>query len=209
MEIIYKRNYLLVNPYINGSITRVYSGASPLDAAYLAFQTVSSTFSNSVPRFYFTMRDINTGYFNHFRVDEIRSSEQLGNRIDYTITYLQDYEIPMQLRQGFLQKIVSLNSKYMNSTPRIRNPGTESWLTSANNTSSTMTDTDTTDTDSYMWFVQNPIKPISYYWYTPVIYYQNIHDMKTFHTPSFVNNMAPYVEIDLELISNYFPTTNA
>jgi hypothetical protein len=173
---------------------------SPLDAAYLAFQNLSSYFSNSVPQFYFTLRDVNTGDLCHFRVNEIRSPQQLGNRIDYTITYLTDYQIPMQIKSAFLQKVALLNSRYMNLN---------SSTSTSSNTSSSVDDTtsvsSTTESDSYLYFVKNPSKPISHFWYNPLIYYQNLSDLKTFHTPSFISNMAPYVEIDLELIKNYLP----
>src|SRR3990172_8221718 len=89
-------NYKLINPYIEGTMITSFSGASHLDAACCAWNALSKYITNNVPKFAFTLENINDGRLYHFLVKESLS----GNRsADFKIS-----EINLKLKQDAISQ---------------------------------------------------------------------------------------------------------
>jgi hypothetical protein len=73
--------YKLVNPYIKGEFNTKMEASNSLDAAKTFYKNLSEHFSNSVPKFYFTIQKGGNKFY-HFQVQEKR----IGDEVNYSIT---------------------------------------------------------------------------------------------------------------------------
>lgn len=98
------KNYLLVNPYIEGNMNKIFQAENSLVAADKAYQQISGYFNNSVKKFHFTLlklksdsfdektfnlkeyttqnkKYLNAKYFSNFEASEHLSGEEVKYRI--------------------------------------------------------------------------------------------------------------------------------
>lgn len=58
------KSYILVNPYIEGQMSKIFQAENSLVAADKAYQQLSGYFNNSVKKFHFTLLKLKTDSFN-------------------------------------------------------------------------------------------------------------------------------------------------
>ena len=63
-------SYKLINPVIEGKLKTTFTAKNDLDAANKAWTNISKYISNNVPKFAFTLENINDGSLSHFMVKE-------------------------------------------------------------------------------------------------------------------------------------------
>jgi hypothetical protein len=115
------KNYILVNPYIEGNMKKIFQAENSLVAADKAYQQISGYFNNSIKKFHFTLlklksdsfdensfnlhdyaksnqKYLNAKYFSNFEASEHLSGEE----VKYTISSLSD-----KINQNAVKHLVS------------------------------------------------------------------------------------------------------
>lgn len=178
------RNYQLVNPYIEGSLTTVFSGNSALEAGHNAFKAFSKYVTNSLPVFYYTIQNLRTQDLYHFKVTEKRQDKL---KVNYEIEEVK-LDIPTDTRKEFLN-VVREKQTTAKGGAKKNDDDDESSTTTSTATSSS--------SDGYLYRIRSP-QPIYYWWYTPQIYLPTVKLTKVF-IPTFSVPISPYVEVTLTL----------
>lgn len=183
-------NYRLINPYIEGTLSNTYSGNTPLAAADNLWNSIVKYITNPVPKFPFTMENVQDGTLHHFIVKETLSK---NNTTNYKIN-------PLDIK--------------------LKKSETENFKSKANKMKGGMTifieeedddDSDDYDLDDEEDEVLDAIfkkakskkekhllqQPITYWWYDPLIY-----QVDSIFIPTFVNPLTPYIEV---ATINYYP----
>lgn len=174
-------NYKLINPYIEGTMVTSFSGASHLDAACSAWNSLSKYITNNVPKFAFTLENINDGQLYHFLVKESLS----GNRAaDYKIS-----EINLKLKADAISQFKNRLSMRGGKKHRKHDDDDESSSSSSS----------TSDVFSAIKLskLYTKSQPIVYWWYDPLIY-----EVESIYIPTFVAPIVPYIEV---ATINYYP----
>ena len=112
------KKYELVNPYILGSFERKFTAENSLQAAHLAYQSLSQHFVGHIPTFKFTLQRVKAGYqvgggvmndYIHFEVFETTKKKSKG--IEYAIKLLKtDVKI-----DNFQQKLLNFVKRKKNN----------------------------------------------------------------------------------------------
>jgi hypothetical protein len=82
------RNYVLVNPYIEGTFKSKVKANNSKEAASILYKNLSEHFNNAVPNFFFTIHKggSGNGKHYHFKVEEERNDNEVNfNIVPYTI----------------------------------------------------------------------------------------------------------------------------
>jgi len=178
-------NYKLINPYIEGTMITSFSGASRLDAASGAWNALSKYITNNVPKFAFTLENINDGQLYHFLVKESLS----GNKVaDYKIS-----EINLKLKPDVVAQFK--NRLSMKGGKKHRKRGADDDDDDDDDSSSSST----SDIFSAIKLSKaySKTQPIVYWWYDPLIY-----DVSSIYIPTFTTSIVPYIEV---ATINYYP----
>jgi len=95
------KTYELVNPFILGTFDRKFTADNSLQAAHLAYQSLSQYFTGHIPRFKFTLQRVKSNYFLgggkeddylHFETYETKSKDKNNKNkvgIEYVIKPLK------------------------------------------------------------------------------------------------------------------------
>lgn len=75
-------HYLLINPYIEGGVPKLYKASSPENAAKDAWLNISKYFAGKLPNFHITLSRPTNGALHHFSVKESKN----GKNIDFSIS---------------------------------------------------------------------------------------------------------------------------
>lgn len=75
-------HYMLINPYIEGDVNKLFSATTPISAAKEAWQTISTYFAGKLDKFHITLERVANNSYHHFRVKEKKKKNGI---IDYTI----------------------------------------------------------------------------------------------------------------------------
>jgi hypothetical protein len=100
-------NYQLVNPHIEGSFKKLFSGGTPFDAAQNAWNNISKYITNNVPRFAFTLERTNDNKLFHFVVKE----DITQGVVEYSLERL-DLKIPKRAVTAFRTKLKTVKKQY-------------------------------------------------------------------------------------------------
>ena len=178
------KQYKFINPYIDGQFKNVFDGSNQLDAAHNAWRSLSTHFTNNVPKFAFTLEGMNDGKLSHFLVEE----NVENNKVNFSISELnmgnkKKEEDALKKKVREVQQDKSMTGGRSRHRRRHRDREEED-----------DDDTTTTSTSDYYKFNKN-MPPISYWWYNPYMY-QNY--LKNLYMPTFTAPLTPYVEIMLE-----------
>ena len=226
------KSYILVNPYIEGNMTKIFNAENSLVAADKAYQQLSGYFNNSVKKFHFTLlklksdsfneesfnlkeyaksnqKYLNTKYFSNFE-----ASEQLSNdKVKYMISSLSG-----EINQNAVDNLVSninkiqkklkkskkskKKSKKSSSRSSSESPSVSSKSSQDGGKRSKYDDDDDDDDDDSPDNFVKVINPISYYYYYPYFY------------DTYVYNPDPYFYVptfvsplSFPLVIDFKPTT--
>jgi hypothetical protein len=163
--------YKLINPHIEGTIPKLYSGETSLDAADSAWSNLSSYFTNCVPRFGFTMERVKDGKLCNFVAKE---SVKDGN-VSYTITE-SNTKVSAAQKKKFNKKL----SEFQGKVQSAQNGGVKNWL-----------DDDEELVELFLFTDHMLVNaPITHYWYYPH-FYQFEYDY--YFVPTWTPHVTPYM----------------
>lgn len=173
-------SFRLINPYIEGSFKKIFTGNSAHDAATEAWNNLSKNFTNNVPKFAFTLEKLNGGTLHHYIV-----KEKIGNNkmVNYKLTEMDIKNKSEQIKN------------FKNNLKTIQNGGKKRREEEDDDeSSSTSSDEDSESSEIFQKIrLQKFLKrdsPIVYWWYDPMLY-----NMDYFYMPTFVSTLSPYVAI--------------
>lgn len=182
----------LVNPIIAGNITTKFEVDNPMDAAKKFWDTMTTENNlivNEVFKFIFTLKDSN-GKFHHFSVVE---KEKTKGNVEYELKNITE-EVEKKANENEMdqfKKEVSRVQKQIEGTNK--KGGKKGGKKSSSSSSSSSSDDDDDDDDEFD-FAKIRRKmysaPISYWWYSPMIY-----KVRRIYTPVFSRQIAPYVQL--------------
>jgi hypothetical protein len=177
------KSYILVNPHIEGSMGVEFKCNSAIEAANLAYNTISKYFSNNVPNFSFTLQKGGAKFF-HFDVKEkINKKDKIKFEIKENLT--------INNIDGLL-KFIDNNESELEGGSKDKKHG-KKYKFDDDEDSSSSSDSDS-DEDYY--YYHKPITrnmPITYWSYYPYVY-----NLKKVYVPTFVPTVTPYVYIAYE-----------
>jgi hypothetical protein len=182
--------FQLINPYLKGDIDRTFSGKSQHDAAQNAWDSLSSHFTNNVPKFAFTLESVGDHSLHHFVVRE----RTRDNTVNYT---LEELSSPNQsILRKFTKKISQLKkNKTFSDSDSLAGGKRKKTKKSKRDDSSSSNDSDDELYNRMKTMVNNPYSsPILYWWYSPLVY-----NLDYVYIPTFTSPLSPYVEIDIRL----------
>jgi hypothetical protein len=178
-------SYKLINPYIEGSLKTTVSGKTQLEAAKSAWNKLSKNFTNNIPKFAFTLKNVSDGKLCHFLVKEKTSNDT----VNYTITEL-DISSSDKGVKDLKNKIKNLKQSGGKAKRRRKRSKHD------DDDDDSSSDSDTDDLYNKIKYnnLLNKMYPITYWWYDPIAYARYID---TFYAPNFVAPLSPYVEIQV------------
>lgn len=171
------KSYILVNPHIEGTMDTKFKANSVQDAANMAYETLSSYFSNNLPKFSFTLQKggKDNDKFYHFDVNEkINKAE----KVKYTITLNE------KANETILKKFIEENNE--KQTGGKHRKYKKSYKYDDDSDSSE-------DSDDDYYYYYKPIvrpQPINYWSYSPYVY-----GYKKMYVPTFIPTVTPYINI--------------
>lgn len=173
-------SYELVNPYIEGSFKKIFSGKTSLEASRKCYGELSQYIRNSMPKFNFTLRRVSDGKYVHFKVKETMNKN--GNEASYTLSQAR-IKPSADALSNFETKLEKLKHNSKSGGRRRRDyddDDSELW--------------DSDDSDMYRrnYYPYRTDQPILYYWYDPIIY-----SIPTYYAPHFVLPLTPLVEVNV------------
>lgn len=182
--------YKLVNPYIKGEFETKVDAQNSIDAAKVFYKNLSEHFSNSVPKYYFTIQKGGSGKgkFYHFEVSEKRNDDE----VNYSI---QPYNI-----KGEDKAVEQFVENFGKFKSRFNGGGKKSSKKSKKGSKRRSRRSESSDSsDSYDYYreaktyVPLASQPLYYMYYDPLVYRVN-----SVYVPTYYNN--PY---SFELASYY------
>jgi hypothetical protein len=178
----------LVNPIIAGNITTKFDVSEPMDAANKFWETMTTENNlivNEVFKFIFTLRDSNDKYY-HFSVIEKEKSK--GN-VEYKLEDITK-EVEEKANTNDMNQFKKEVSRVKEQIEGTNKKGGKKKSSSSSSSSSSDDDDDDDDFDFAKVRRRMYNTPISYWWYSPMIY-----KVRRIFTPVFVKPIAPYVQL--------------
>jgi len=178
-------NYKLINPYIEGTLVTTFTAPSQLDAACSAWETLSKYITNTVPKFAFTLKNVNDGSLSHFIVKE---SLRGGKSADYKIKQL-DLKLSKDIVKQFEKRLSMKGGKKHKKDKKDGDDEDDS------SSSSSSSSEEFSAIKLHKMYTK--AQPITYWWYDPIVY-----EIESVYIPTFVAPLLPYIEV---VTFNYYP----
>ena len=187
------KSYTLVNPHIEGSIGVEFKCKSAIEAANLAYNTISKYFSNNVPNFSFTLQKGGAKFF-HFNV-----KEKINNKKD-KIKFVIEENSTITNIDGLL-KFIKVNDEELEGGNKEDKHSKHSKKykfdddddSSSSSSSSSSLNSSDSDDDYYYYKPITRNMPITYW-----SYYPHVYNLKKVYVPTFVPTVTPYIYIAYE-----------
>lgn len=179
-----KNAYLLVNPYIEGSVPIFTRARNSFSAGKKLYNNISNYFTNQVDDFYMTIQNLQTKDLTHFKIGEKRNDNDV---VDFNLAKLDENFNP------------ELEKKLMNNIEKIskQSGGKHHRHNYKNNDSSSSSSSEDSD---FFKFVPQPITRFTYF-YLP--YYKLVGlspiDAARIFLPTFSFPINPSIEIRFDL----------
>jgi len=182
-------HYLLVNPYIEGNVHKMFRASSPNGAAKEAWMEISKYITGAMPTFHISLQRASNDTLYHFKIEEGKDS---NDRVSFTV----EQYMPNIANEG-LQKFKK-NLEDAKKTGREKLEGKQSGGKRKDDSSSS------SSSEEYYKPKKNKLlaeQPIVYWWYDPIIY-----GIDKFWVPTFISPLFPAVEVVMSLYpSIYIP----
>jgi hypothetical protein len=199
----------LINPILAGNIKTTFEASKPEKAAQAFWETLTSDkrlIVNELHRFMFTLRGGNNE-LHHFQV---RENEESRGNVKYEIDNVTK-DVEMKTKQEemneFLREVDKVKSQLKGEPKNVtggadsdsdndkdkKNKKSKRYKDMEEDSSSS--DSDSDDEFDYARLRKRSYNtPISYWWYSPLIY-----RVRKIFTPVFVQPVAPYVQLWLPM----------
>jgi hypothetical protein len=188
----------LINPILAGNINTTFEENTPLKAAenfWNMFTKEKQLVVNELHHFMFTLRDEN-GKMSHFSVHEKKNN----NEVEYSLE-----DVTKSVEQGadknmmgqFIQEVDKVKAQISGQSGGKKQTGAKRDRTKdlKKDDSSSSSDSDSDDEFDFDRLRRRMYTtPISYWWYSPLIY-----RVRRIYTPVFVKPLAPYVQLWLPM----------
>jgi len=196
--------YTLVNPIIRGNFQIKYSDDNAETAASKLWENLSSHIMGNVPRFAFTMANLNDGSLHNFVVSE-KIKKNGGKGLSYTIKKI-DNKLNSQQQKDFLNKYDSMTNKINNigqsggkdeEDEEKKDKKKKRRFDDDDSDSSDDEDMGVIDLYGNLGYFRTKYlnQPIAYWWYTPLLY--QLEGYTSVYLPTFRVPIVPYIEINL------------
>ena len=209
-----RKYYILVNPYIEGSINKVFKANNSLEAAKQAYTTFSEYFNNTVKNFKFTLlklktddidKNIKTLNFKNY-ASNLNDKRYNDNNFSHFIVHekLNENDVSFSIEKYENKNINNLNN-FIKNINKIQKKYTPLKSKNSKNLKKQLggkkdvfdfDDDDDDDDDYYVKkekYYYDPFYPINYWYYNPIIYTINPIDSYVYF-PTFISPLSfPYV----------------
>lgn len=183
----------LVNPIIAGNITTKFDVSDPMDAAKKFWDTMTTENNlivNEVFKFIFTLRDSNDKYHHFSVIEEEKSKDNVQYKLEDITKEVEEKANKNEMEQ--FKKEVSrvqgqIDGKNKKGGKKRNKRGGKKYSSSS---SSSSDDDDDDEFDFAKLRSRMYNTPISYWWYSPMIY-----KVRRIYTPVFIKPIAPYVQL--------------
>ena len=179
--------YRVVNPYIEGSLEKVYRASNSFKAGKKAYKEISKYFTNSVSSFNMALQNVETKELSHFQITEKRNDD---NEVDFDMVQLEAGALPEAVSKKLVESVARMEKQAGGRKHRHHDSDSDS------------SDSSDSDSESDYYRRKSTLLPITnfVYYYLPYVKYQNIspNDYKLF-MPTFTWPISPSVEIRLDL----------
>lgn len=183
-----KNAYLLINPYIEGSLDTVVRARNSFSAGKKIYNTISNYFTNQVDNFYMTIQNLETKELTHFKIGEKRGENGI---VDFNLVKLDEKFSP------------ELEKKLINSIEKLgKQSGGKHHHKKEDDTSSSSSSSSSSDEKNYYRF---PVQPISRFVYFYLPYYKlnivglSAIDISRIFLPMFSLPINPSLELRFDL----------
>jgi hypothetical protein len=179
----------LVNPILAGNIKTTFDEKNPENAAKAFWETLTSDnklIVNELHRFMFSFKG-GKNELHHFEVKE----HKLGNNVEYEIKNVSQ-NVNSKINKEELDE-------FLNQVDKVKkqlNGGAEGGKRRRDKKNDSSSSSSSSDDDDEFDFsrLRRKSTPISYWWYSPLIY-----RVRKIFTPVFVQPVAPYVQLWLPM----------
>lgn len=174
----------LVNPIIAGNIITKFDVDTPMNAAKKFWDTLTvenNLIVNEVFKFMFTLQN-QDGKYHHFTVEE---KEKSNGEIKYEINDVTK-EVEQKANKSDMQSFKKEVERVKGNISGNPKGGKKS----SSSSSSSSSDDNDDEFDYYKLRRRMNKTPISFWWYSPMIY-----KVRRIFTPVFVKPIAPYVQL--------------
>jgi len=181
------KSFKLVNPLIVGNFNTDYTSESGIDAVSQFWNDFSSHITGNLPAIYVTLKDKDTEKLSHYKISEKINKESKTS--EFTIAEFK-VDLTAAKEKKFLKGIEKFNNKI--NSKIARQTGGEAEKKSErkrykdNSSSSSSDDSDYYNFRRYRRLTQ----PVSYFYYTPLIY-----DVDCVFIPTFTAPLSPYIQL--------------
>jgi hypothetical protein len=194
----------LINPILAGNIKTSFDGAKPENAAQSFWETLTSDnklIVNELHKFMFTLKGGNDD-LHHF---EVKEHKQSGGNVQYEIKNVTNdvnSKVNKNELKEFLAEVNKVKSQ-INGTKistqtkggkRHRDKDMKKEMNDDDSSSDSSSDSSDDEFDFERLRRKSFSTPISYWWYSPLIY-----RVRKIFTPVFVQPVAPYVQLWLPM----------
>jgi len=186
--------YQLVNPRIIGALNDTVEASNQLSAAEKAWKNISDHVTNNVPRFVFTLRNMDTNELYTFKITE-KPNQKMA---DYSITELNDKKLTKEQKNKFKNELKRSEKRVDELLNKMKGGRKKRYKDIDKNDDEDEDDDD--DSDELYEKVRmirnlNTPLPIVYWWYDPVVY--KVFELPSIYIPTFNAPLVPYVELNL------------
>ena len=206
-------NYKLINPVMAGKISTSFNQGTPAEAAQDFWNSLDGKVVNELFKFAFTLQD-DAGKMYHFSVVEHKE----GGNVKYAITDVTD-EVNKNANPEDLKQLQEESNKVQEQIAESKQEGGKKKRKSkkqkggkdsdsddkekekrkrhkkySSSSSSSSDDNGKIDISTMLRQRMYLNTPISYFWYSPLIY-----KIRNIFTPVFVQPIAPYVQLWLPM----------
>ena len=186
-----KYNFELINPYLEGNINKIFKGKNADKVAEKFFLEFSQYIRNPLNNYYYTIKNLSTGKYHHYKVKESYTNEQ-NAETNYNLEQIniKNEKENVKYFEKTLNNIISQQGgkrkKKRKSKKSSESSDSESSSDSDFDSELMSSDSDIRDYESNRRFTS----PISYYWYYPYFY-----GTDKLYIPHFSLPLSPLVQI--------------
>lgn len=186
----------LINPILAGNIKTTFDESKPDKAAQAFWETLTSDkklIVNELHRFMFTLKGGNNNELHHYEVRETRT----GGNVEYRITNITK-DVDQKNQSGEIDEFLKEVERVKSQLNGIKGGGDKKKKSKRykdmDDDSSSSSSSDDDEFDYERLRMRGYNTPISYWWYSPLIY-----RVKKIFTPVFTQPIAPYVQLWLPM----------
>ena len=182
------KSFKLVNPLIVGNFNTEFTAESGLDAVSQFWNDFSSHITSNLPHIYVTLQENGTNNLSHYKISE--KTDTKSKNAEFSISEY-NVELSNSQQKKLLNKVNEFERKVNKQINRqVGGEPEKKPERKRYNKSSSSSDSDSDDEYFNFRKYRRLTQPISFFYYTPVIYEVDSVFIPTFNVP-----LTPYVKL--------------